>query len=98
VRTILTGAAWKYTRLEVRWRWPGAERPDKALLGRWLERAVELGLVRKDGRGLKGYPYRYWLPEREDAWRQDPISAALMPELFQTGNQSLGSSGDERPG
>ena len=46
---------------------------------------MELGLLRKDGRGLKRHPYRYWLPEREEAWRQDPISAALMPELFETG-------------
>jgi len=53
----------------------------------WLERAVEMGLVRKDGLGGKRKPYRYWLPEREEVWRQDPIAAALMPELLQTGHQ-----------
>ena len=44
---------------------------------------MELGLLCKDGRGHKRHPYRYWLAEREEVWRQDPIAAALMPELFQ---------------
>jgi hypothetical protein len=87
LRTLLAGAIHKYRRQDVYRRWPGEERPDKKSLGRWLERAVELGLLRRDGRGQRGHPYRYWLPEREEAWRQDPISAALMPELFQTSPQ-----------
>jgi hypothetical protein len=86
LRPILAAAGWKYTCLEVRRRWPGEERPDKKTLGRWLEQAVALGLLCKDGRGHKGHSFRYWLQEREETWRQDPISAALMPELFQTGN------------
>jgi hypothetical protein len=88
LRGLLAEASWKYPRAEILRRWPRGKRPDKATLGRWLERAVEMGLLRKDGRGQKSHPYRYWLPEREDAWRQDPFSAALMPELFQTGGPS----------
>jgi hypothetical protein len=81
---ILADAALKYTRLEIHQRWPGQQPPDKVSLARWLERAVELGLLRKDGRGQKGHAFRYWLAEREEVWRQDPVSALLMPELFQT--------------
>jgi RecA-family ATPase len=87
LRPLLAAAKWKSSRLDIRQRWPGDERPDKVSLARWLERAVELGLLRKDGRGNKSLPYRYWLPEREEVWRQDPIAAALMPELLQTGHQ-----------
>jgi hypothetical protein len=86
LRPLLAAATWKYSRLEIRRRWPGDPRPDKTSLARWLDRAVDLGLLCKDGRGHKRHPYRYWLPEREEAWRQDPIAAALMPELFQTGD------------
>jgi hypothetical protein len=91
LRGLLVEATWKYPRREILRRWPHAGRPDKTMLGRWLERAVGLGLLRKDGGGLKGRPYRYWLPEREDVWRQDPISSALMPELFQTPSQETTS-------
>jgi hypothetical protein len=83
LRALLAGAACKYDRRAVWRRWPGDERPNKVSLARWLERAVGLGLLRKDGRGRKRQPYRYWLPQREDVWRQDPLACALMPELFE---------------
>jgi hypothetical protein len=82
LRTMLAAADWKYTRREVRRGWPGEERPVMVSLARWLERAVEMGLLRKDGIGKRNLPYRYWLPEREEVWRQGPLAAALMPELF----------------
>jgi hypothetical protein len=83
LRGLLAAAEHKYDRTEVLDRWPDEEHPDKATLGRWLERAVGLGLLRKDGRGRKGQPYRYWLAEREEVWRQDPLSLVLMPEIHQ---------------
>jgi hypothetical protein len=86
LRTILAEAPSRYTRLEILGRWTGAKPPDKASLTRWLERAVVQGLLRKDGRCQKSHPYRYWLPEREEAWRRDPLAAALMPELFLPGD------------
>jgi hypothetical protein len=88
LRGILAEAGWKYPRREVLRRWPKEQRPDKASLVRWLERAVEMGLLRKDGIGKRNHPYRYWLPEREGPWRQDPLAAALMPELFQPSDPS----------
>jgi hypothetical protein len=81
LRGMLAAAEAKYDRLEILERWPDEEQPDKVTLGRWLERAVGLGLLRKDGRGRKGHPYRYWLPQREAVWRQDPLSLVLMPEI-----------------
>jgi hypothetical protein len=38
--------------------------------------------VRKDGRGRRSHPFRYWLPEREEHWRQDPVASLLMPDLL----------------
>jgi hypothetical protein len=75
----------KLPRREILYRWPDAERPDKVTLSRWLERALDLGLVRRDGRGRRSHPYRYWLPEMEEPWRQDPIASLLMPELAAPG-------------
>jgi hypothetical protein len=67
LRPILAAAGGKCTREEIRRCWPGAEPPDRVSLSRWLERAVDLGLLRKDGRGFKNDPFRYWLPGREAA-------------------------------
>jgi hypothetical protein len=82
LRAVLAEAPLKLTRADIRRRWPGAQPPDKVSLSRWLERAVEQGLVMKDGRGLRNHPFRYWLPEREAAWRQDPLACLHMPELL----------------
>jgi hypothetical protein len=48
------------TRQEIRDAWPeGVPRPHDATLWRWLDRAVELGLAERSGRGMKSEPYRY---------------------------------------
>jgi hypothetical protein len=50
------------TRQEIRNTWPaGVPRPHDATLWRWLDRAVELGLAQRSGRGTKNEPYRYGL-------------------------------------
>jgi hypothetical protein len=59
LRGLLAAAEQKYDRMEILDRWPDEGQPDRVTLGRWLERAVGLGLLRKDGRGRKGQPYRY---------------------------------------
>jgi hypothetical protein len=48
-------------------------------------------------RGTRRDPYCYWLPEREDYWRQDPLWAALMPELFATPEGPGASPPDAHP-
>jgi hypothetical protein len=48
-----------WLRQEIRDAWPpGVTRPHDTTLWRWLERAVELGLAERTGRGTKGEPYR----------------------------------------
>jgi hypothetical protein len=64
--------------------WPAEERPDSATLYRWLRRAVEQGLLRQDGLGKCKEPFRYWLPESEARWRENPLARILMPELFRS--------------
>jgi hypothetical protein len=46
--------------------------PDETTLWRWLDRAVRDGHVLRDGIGRKNAPYRYCLPAKAEAWRQDP--------------------------
>jgi hypothetical protein len=81
VRAALAVAPLKWTRTDHLQNWPEEQPPDKLTLIRWLEKAVELGLLRKDGRGRRTHPFRYWLPEREEAWRHDPIACLHMPEF-----------------
>jgi hypothetical protein len=73
LRAVLEDAPRKLTRQEVLEEWPPDHpRPDPATVWEWLERAVELGQVLRDGRGRKNDPYRYWLPGQEgkEHWRQ----------------------------
>jgi AAA domain len=51
------------TRSAIREAWPpGAAKPHDATLWRWLDRAVELGIAARIGKGTKTEPYRYVLP------------------------------------
>lgn len=64
----------KLSRRELRTFWPaGREMPSDATLWRWLERAVERGLLLRDGGGHCDSPFRYWLPAREQEWLKDPM-------------------------
>ena len=73
---LLSQAPHKLTRKDILNRWPNGSVPDKGSLGRWLEIGVDRGLLKKDGEGLRDRPFRYWLPEREQAWREDPAGNA----------------------
>ena len=85
VQAVFAEAPHKLTRTDVLLRWPDKKKkPDKVALRRWLEKAVADGLLRKDGNGRRNQPFRYWLPEREEVWRQDPLACCLMPELRET--------------
>ena len=66
----LAEARGKLTRQEMLDNWcPDHPRPDALALWRWLRRAAACGLVRQEGTGRRGDPFRYWLPEREEALR-----------------------------
>jgi hypothetical protein len=60
VRRVLGSAAGPLTRQQLQALSPAdAVRPHVATLWRWLDRAVELGLVERVGKGTKTEPYRY---------------------------------------
>ena len=83
LRELLRPAERKLTRREIYRAWPAEGRPDPGSLYRWLRRAVAEGLLRQDGDGRGGRPFRYWLAENEERWRQDIWSLIHMPELRQ---------------
>jgi hypothetical protein len=82
LQMILADAPRKLSRGEIRQRWPGGHPPTGETIRHHLEQAVAQGLARQDGLGVRGQPFRYWLPAREDQWRQDPEAYLKMPELF----------------
>ncbi len=62
VKLVLGTTEKPLTRAEIREIWPpGLAKPHDATLWRWLDRAVELGLAMRLGRGTKDDPYRYGL-------------------------------------
>jgi hypothetical protein len=77
LRAALADAPRKLTRRQVAKRWPGGP-PSGATLWRWLEQAVSQGLVCRDGSGRKREPFRYWLREREEQWRQTPEGRRML--------------------
>jgi hypothetical protein len=83
LRSVLEHAQQKLTRAEIRQGWPDQPVPEETTLYRWLEQAIGTGLVRTDGQGHRGRPFRYWLPSKEVAWRKDPVACLFMPELLQ---------------
>ena len=82
IGVVLERAERKLTRNEIRTHWPEGSAPDPRTLNRWLNRAVADGMLHRDGQGVKGSPYRYWLPSREAAWLSDPRAVFRMPELM----------------
>jgi hypothetical protein len=83
LESLLSQVESKLSREEILAGWPAEDRPDPSTLYRWLRRAVERGLLRQDGLGKCKDPFRYWLPESEQRWRNDPVALIRMPELFQ---------------
>jgi hypothetical protein len=78
LRMVLEDAPQKLTRQDILAEWPpDFARPNPTSLWRWLERAVGRGLVAREGAGRKADPFRYWLPEREAVWKQNPFYELL---------------------
>ena len=55
-------------------------RPSAATLWRWLDQAVESGLVSRDGEGLRKRPFRYWLTGQEERWAADPVAQLRLQQ------------------
>jgi hypothetical protein len=45
---------------------------------------VQRGLIAVEGAGRKADPFRYWLPEREAVWKEDPFY-----EIFEAQRRQL---------
>jgi hypothetical protein len=74
LRGVLEEATQKLTRGDILDEWPtDFEKPGKSTLHSWLDRAVAMGAIACEGRGRRSDPFRYWLPEREAVWKQDPL-------------------------
>jgi hypothetical protein len=74
IRLILADAPQKLTRQDIIQEWPPeVDQPAATTIWRWLDRAVEQGLVLCEGKGSRSDPFRYWLPEQEAVWQQDPL-------------------------
>ena len=74
LRTVFEDAPQKLTRQDILAEWPPdytKPQPDK--LRRWLDGALQRGLIACEGAGRKADPFRYWLPEREAVWKEDPF-------------------------
>ena len=68
----------KRTRRQLLEDWPpDYAAPCDTTLYNWLLHAVELGLVRQEGTGRKTDPFRYWLPDKDAAWKADPVHEFL---------------------
>ncbi len=74
VRMVLEDARQKLTRQAILNDWPADfDKPHPVTLFKWLDRAVHEGQVASEGSGRKSEPFLYWLPEREAAWKKDPL-------------------------
>lgn len=66
LRLMLEGSMFKMTRSHILEEWSSDfPKPHPGTLARWLDRAVERGLIKRQGRGRKSDPFVYWLPERD---------------------------------
>jgi hypothetical protein len=88
LRMVLEDASEKLTRRQVWAQWPpDFERPSDMTLWRWPERALEAGLVCRDGTGRKNAPFRSWLPGHEATFLPDlpPLPPLEWPLLSDAG-------------
>jgi hypothetical protein len=70
VRAILARRTSAATHHELLMGWPaGREKPAASVLYEWLNRAADERLVRREGAGRRDNPYRYRLPNVDDAYR-----------------------------
>jgi hypothetical protein len=78
LRMVLEDAPQKLTRQDILADWPeDFDRPNPATLWRWLANAVAAHMIAREGTRHKVDPFRYWLPEREAIWKQDPFYELL---------------------
>jgi len=81
LRIVLEDAMRKLKRREILEQWPpDYPRPDAVSVWHWLERGVSRGLIQRDGAGRRNAPFRYWLAERMEQWKKDPMYVFVEQE------------------
>lgn len=66
LRIMLEDCWFKMTRAQILEEWSADHaRPHSGTLARWLDQAVERGLLKRQGAGRKSDPFAYWLAERD---------------------------------
>jgi hypothetical protein len=84
LRRVLEDAHERLTMKQILEQWPeDFPKPDRATIYRALKRGVEQGFIRRSGTGRKDDPYRYWLPEREEALYPGPNATPEQMERYQ---------------
>jgi hypothetical protein len=74
VRTVLEDAKEELTCVEIIQQWPDSfPKPSPTTHWRWLNTALQRGLVQREGTGHRGDPFRYFLTEKLVAWKDDPM-------------------------
>jgi hypothetical protein len=80
LQLVFEDAPQKLTRGDILAEWPpDFDKPSETLLKLWLARAVERGLILREGTGRKRDPFRYWLAATEARWRAE----SPMYDLFE---------------
>jgi hypothetical protein len=81
---VLEDAFEKLTQQQILADWPeDFPKPGVATISRALARGVEQGLIRREGSGRKGSPFRYWLAGREDDLYPGPNASPEALARFQ---------------
>jgi hypothetical protein len=79
---IFEDAPQKLTRADVLEEWPADfPKPAATSLWRWLDRAVRLNMLSREGTGRKNDPFRYWFPATVETWRKRNPTYDLVEEL-----------------
>jgi hypothetical protein len=85
IRMVLEDAPRKLTRQDILHDWPpDFDKPNPGTLSIWLNRALDRALLAREGTGRKSNPFRFWLPEREATWKQDPLYDILEQQRQDT--------------
>lgn len=74
LRIVFEDARGELTRQQIIEQWPTAYPcPKPVTLWHRLSEAHQRGLIRRDGDGHRADPFRYYLPEKMDSWKDDPL-------------------------
>jgi hypothetical protein len=83
LRIVLEDADNKLRRVDILENWPpDFVAPSKATLWRWLDRAVDEGLVLREGEGRCNSPFRYYIAEKIVQWLDDPLQFIDEPDMY----------------